>query len=205
MKNNIMIIVVVTLVALCVIIAVIISGAVNNSAPPDPNSSDISAQVSSADVVSAGDSEPRTSGGAASSSDQSASGIYGVGDEIVSTAQMILDREEKVPFVANGATLEGFDNSGFIYYVLTENGFITCPRTLSKQSTMGRHLEFDELKRGDLVFFCNEDDLSKAGYGGIYTGNGTMIACLMPGTYVDEIDISDSYHREYFFCGVSLS
>lgn len=206
MKNNIMIIVVVTLVALCVIIAVIISGAVNNSAPPDPNSSDISAQVSSADVSSSGNSEPKTSSSDdLSSSAPSGAGAYGLGDEIVSTAQMILDREEKVPFVANGATLDGFDNSGFIYYVLTENGFITCPRTLSKQSTMGRHLEFDELKRGDLVFFCNEDDLSKAGYGGIYTGNGTMIACLMPGTYVDEIDISDSYHREYFFCGVSLS
>lgn len=205
MKNNIMIIIVVTLVALCVIIAVIISGAAGHSAPPDSNSSDISAQISSADISTAHNSEPYSNSGNTASDSSSGAGSYGLGDEIVSTARMILDRDEKVPFAQNGATLEGFDNSGFIYYVLTENGFITCPRSLSEQSVMGRHLEYDELKRGDLVFFCNENDLTKAGYGGIYTGNGTMIACLMPGTYVDEIDISDSYHREYFFCGVSLS
>lgn len=205
MKNNIMIIVLVTLVALGVIITVIISSVMNNTEPLPPDSTDSSESFSSiepsSDSISYSliDSDPSDSQSGSDSSDHT------VGNNIVNTARSILERDEKVPFVQNGATLEGFDNSGFIYYVLRENGFITCPRELQAQTSMGRRLEYDELKPGDLVFFCNEDDTSSAGYGGIYTGNGTMIACLMPGTYVDEIDISGNYHREHFFCGVSLS
>lgn len=204
MKNNIMIIVLVTLVALGVIITVIIASVAGNSEKQPPDSSDSSSYVLSEDPVSdsypiPADSDPQS--GSQSGSDSG----YTVGDDIVTTARAILEREDKVPFLENGADLEGFDNSGFIYYVLRENGFITCPRGLQAQTAMGRRLEYDELKRGDLVFFYNEDDFSAAGYGGIYTGRGTMIACLMPGTYVDEINISGSYHREHFFCGVSLS
>lgn len=205
MKNNIMIIVVVTLIAICVVVAVIISGAAGHSAPPDPDSTDISVQISSADVSAPYSSVPTANSSGGASDASGGAGSYGIGDEIVSMARMILDRDEKVPFKENGAALDGFDNSGFIYYVLRENGFITCPRTIAEQSVMGRHIKFDELKRGDLVFFCNEDDLTKAGYGGIYTGNGTMIACLRPGTYVDEIDISGAEYQKYFFCGVSLT
>lgn len=204
MKNNIMIIVLVTLVALGVIITVIIASVANNSTKQPPDSSDSSSFVFSEDPVSDSFSIPLDSDSQSGSQSGSDSG-HTVGDDIVNTARAILDRDDKVPFMENGATLDGFDNSGFIYYVLRENGFITCPRGLQAQTAMGRHLEYDELKPGDLVFFCNEDDLSSAGYGGIYTGSGTMIACLMPGTYVSETDISGSYHREHFFCGVSLS
>lgn len=205
MKNNILIIVLVTLVALGVIITVIISSVINNSEsfPSDsPDSSeDFSYTEPSSDSISYSliNSDPSDSLSGSDSSDHT------IGNNIVNTARSILERDEKVPFAEYGATLEGFDNSGFIYYVLRENGFITCPRELQAQTSMGRRLEYDELKRGDLVFFCNDGDDTSAGYGGIYTGEGTMIACLKPGTFVDEIDISGKYHREHFFCGVSLS
>lgn len=206
MKNNIMIIVLVTLVALGVIITVIIAGVMNSSEEHRSDSSDSSDSISVSEPISDSFSDP----GYISSPDSdprsdSSDSVYTVGDDIVSTARAILEREDKVPFAENGETPEGFDNSGFIYYVLRENGFLTCPRRLQEQCSMGRRLEFDELKRGDLVFFCNEDDLTKVGYGGIYTGSGTMITCLMPGTFVDEIDISDKYYRDHYFCGVSLS
>ena len=204
MKNNIMIIVLVTLVALGVIITVIIASVMNNSEKRPPDSSDSQGYVFSEDLIS--NSRPLTQDNTSQPGSQSGSESgYTVGDDIVVTARVILERDEKVPFAENGASLEGFDNSGFIYYVLRENGFITCPRGLQAQTAMGRRLGYDELKPGDLVFFCNDDDLSAAGYGGIYTGSGTMIACLMPGTFVTEVDISGSYHREHFFCGVSLS
>ena len=204
MKNNIMIIVLVTLVVLGVIITVIIASVANGHQkqqpvrnPDDP--SYFSSNNPTTDISASTDSFS-SSGGQASSG-----GEYTVGDAIVNTARSILEREEKVPFLENGATLDGFDNSGFIYYVLLENGFSTCPRGLQAQTSFGSRLELDKLKRGDLVFFYNEDNSSSVGYGGIYTGNGTMIACLIPGTYVDEIDISSNYYREHFWCGVSLS
>ena len=203
MKSNIMIIVLVTLVALGVIITVIIASVANGHEKTP---------ISSTDDSSYGSSDPNytiissdSSSFISPDSQSSSSGEYMIGDFIVITAREILEREERVPFAENGASLEGFDNSGFIYYVLQENGFSTCPRSLQEQTSFGTHIEYDNLKRGDLVFFCNEGDPSAAGFGGIYTGNGTMIACLMPGTYVDEIDISSNTYRELFWGGVSLS
>ena len=205
MKNNIMVFVVVTLVVLGVIITVIIASVANGHQKHPPiDSSDVPGYVSPGDPGSASSSDNSFSFPYSDSQTSSDSG-YTIGDAIVNTARNILEREEKVPFAENGASLEGFDNSGFIYYVLLENGFTTCPRGLHEQTAFGNRIGFDKLKRGDLVFFYNEGNTSAAGYGGIYTGNGTMIACLRPGTYVDEIDISNDYFQEHFYCGISLS
>ena len=205
MKGNIMIIVLVTLVALGVIITVIVASVANGHEKPPVSNSIESSSVSSKDsnyiIIPSDSMASESSYSQVSSSD----GGYTIGDAIVRTAREILEREEKVPFLENGASLEGFDNSGFIYYVLLENGFSTCPRSLQDQATFGSRLEYDKLKRGDLVFFYIDNDPSLASYGGIYSGSGKMIACLEPGTYVDEIDISVDFYRKHFYCGVSLS
>lgn len=203
MKNNILIIVLVTIVALGVIATVILLSVLNNSYDPSQGSGSDDPNSNSYVMT-----EPSDHGSdSIYSVDSSGSSVdeNGIGSNIVNTAVGILEREPKVPFLENGATLEGFDNSGFIYYVLRENGFMTCPRTLNEQTKMAARLELNEIKRGDLVFFCNEDDNSKAGFGGIYIGDGKMIACLVPGTFVQEVDISEKYYAERFYCGVSLS
>lgn len=203
MKNNILIIVLVTIVALGVIATVILLAVLNNSDDPSQGSGSDDTNSNSYEISDSSDhSSDFSSGIDPVSSDIDNSGI---GSNIVNTAISILEREPKVPFLENGATLEGFDNSGFIYYVLRENGFMTCPRTLNEQTKMAARLELNEIKRGDLVFFCNEGDDSKAGFGGIYIGDGKMIACLVPDTFVQEVDISESYYAERFYCGVSLS
>ena len=43
---------------------------------------------------------------------------------------------------------------------------------------MGAALAYDELRAGDLAFFYDEEKQSVA-FGGIYCGDGLMIACLM--------------------------
>ena len=49
---------------------------------------------------------------------------------IVATAEALMGIE----FAEGGdEPSEGFDNSGFIYYVLRENGYIACPRQISGQ------------------------------------------------------------------------
>lgn len=97
----------------------------------------------------------------------------------------------------------GFDNSGFIYYVLRENGYITCPRGVSAQSNWGTQVTYSELSPGDLVFF-SENGVS-AEFGGIYAGDGIMIACLMPGTQVKEVNITTSYYADNFLHGVVIN
>lgn len=126
---------------------------------------------------------------------------YDNADDIVLMARSLID----TPFTENGENpSDGFDNSGFIYYVLRENGYITCPRIASEQARMGATLEYRQLKPGDLVFFRAENS-DEVGYGGIFIGNDTMIACMMPGTYVKEVNISTNYYQTHFYCGVSLS
>ena len=216
MKNNIILIAIVTILSLAIIITVIListSGKENDesesipvislteeSDPPDiPNESDIepSSPTEESPAMTTPDTsvvsvpteeptdEPQPSAGAA---------------EVVALAHTLLG----VEFAEGGDTPAGFDNSGFIYYVLRENGYITCPRGVSQQAEMGTRLEYDELLVGDLVFFYNESGTG-AGFGGIYIGSGKMIACLMPGTVVKEVDITTEYYRNNFYQGVSLS
>ena len=204
-KNNILIISIVTLSALIVITIVLFTGfsksgqgsggnviSVPNAEPVDTSdTSEQSGEESYVPVSGLTESTPEIPGG--SSSDDA-------GQQIAALASSLIG----VPFAENGSTPDGFDNSGFIYYVLRENGYITCPRTTDAQSRMGARIERDSLKPGDLVFFGN-DGSGEADFGGIYIGNGTMIACLMPGTLVKEIDITNDYYTENFYGGISLS
>lgn len=120
---------------------------------------------------------------------------------IVQTAQALIG----IPFAENGAApSDGFDNSGFIYYVLRENGFINCPRRTPEQAAMGTHIDYNELKSGDLAFF-SADDSGGTDFGGIYIGEGQMIYCPMPGQTVKAADITSDYWKNSFVTGVSLS
>ena len=120
---------------------------------------------------------------------------------IVQTAEALIG----IPFAENGASpSEGFDNSGFIYYVLRENGFINCPRFISDQAAMGTHIGYDQLKSGDLAFFSAGDGGS-LDFGGIYIGEGQMIYSPMPGQTVKMTDITSDYWKNSFVTGVSLS
>jgi len=121
-------------------------------------------------------------------------------NQIVMTAQSLLG----IDFVDGGsAPSEGFDNSGFIYYVLRQNGYVNCPRGIHEQANMGNKIDsISELKPGDLVFFSDSGE--RAQYGGIYTGGGIMISCRMPGETVREFDITLNYYIDSFFTGVRV-
>lgn len=122
-------------------------------------------------------------------------------DQIIQTAEALIG----IPFVMNGSSPEtGFDNPGFIYYVLRENGFINCPRHTIEQASMGTHTDFDSLKKGDLVFFST-DNSGQADFGGIYIGDGQMIYCPYPEQTVQIVSISSDYWVNAFYVGVRLS
>lgn len=124
-----------------------------------------------------------------------------IGEQIVQTAKTLIG----IPFAVNGSSIEaGFDNSGFIYYVLRENGFINCPRLVIEQARMGTQIGYESLKKGDLAFFST-DNSGKADFGGIYIGGGEMIYCPMPGKTVCITEIRTEFWRNSFFNGVSLS
>lgn len=234
MKNNILIIIVVTLVAVAVIAAVIITGFVKDSESssvsdsiPDwgasldgssdigqdivSNSEDASDNSSYSSVVSL--PEYSSTGSVQSSSTSSENSVVlqpSVSDNDLSAAKGIVATANSligVSFVLGGDTPDGFDNPGFIYYVLRENGFHNCPHSVEKQSKMGTQLEYSEMKAGDLVFFMNDEE-DMAAFGGVYIGNGMMVASLTPTNRehgVMAVDITTPYYQTRFFCGVALS
>lgn len=202
-KNNLIIILAVTLTAVAVIVIVLLTGFASSGSGTSGSgfSEIVSAEESSAPESFKASSESGSVSETASVPEVSSAPIVDdVGQRIASSAVSLIG----TPFLENGDTPEGFDNSGFIYYVLRENGFIACPRTTDAQSKMGAVISRDELRVGDLVFFGNNGS-GLADFGGIYVGDGKMICCQMPGTTVKEVDITTDYYMENFFGGVSVS
>lgn len=100
----------------------------------------------------------------------------------------------------------GFDNSGLIYYVLRENGFINCPRSTMGQIEMGGHIDIDEAQPGDVMFFSDVDTQTgeQNYFGGIYVGDGQLVYSPYPGEKVKYADINNSYWQECFYCAISV-
>lgn len=206
MKNNILLILAVTLISIGIIVAtVLISGDRGESSSETPKQTTVSttAYIPPTDEAPLANTPVTTEQSMTSVPVESADSSYDsvTADNVISTAQSLIG----IDFADGGDTPEaGFDNSGFIYYVLRDNGYLTCPRGVSAQSEMGTALTFDELRKGDLVFFYGDDKAAVA-FGGIYCGDGVMIACLMPGTQVKEINITSPYYMEYFCKGISIT
>ncbi len=122
------------------------------------------------------------------------------GSAIVKTAEALIG----IDFAEGGdEPSEGFDNSGFIYYVLRENGYISCPRQIGAQVEWGSTAGLDEIKAGDVLYFSDEQG-GKAAFGGIYTGDGTMIYSPYPGEKVKTADITAPYWQSRFVTALSL-
>ncbi len=209
MKNNILLILAVTVISIGIIVATVMisggdSGEESSSSQPvqrTSSTSDIYVQPTEDAPLAA--SPVTTEPVEISMPVESTEASYdsAAADGIISTAHSLIG----IDFAEGGDTPDaGFDNSGFIYYVLRENGYITCPRGLKAQSEMGTALAYDELRAGDLAFFYDEEKQSVA-FGGIYCGDGMMIACLMPGTQVKEINITSPYYTEHFCNGISIT
>lgn len=102
---------------------------------------------------------------------------------------------------------QGFDNSGLIYYVLRENGFINCPRGTAAQKEMGTTVPLSEIEPGDILFFTDKD--SETGemidFAGIYTGNDRLIYSPYPGEKVKFADLNSSYWQNCFSCAVRVA
>lgn len=201
-KNNIMIITTVIVSLLAVITVVLVTGFMSSASggesvisvtPPPVEAYSEASVIESLPEIS----EPES---LVTSDDLNSAGD-GIGQKVADMARALVG----TPFAENGATPDGFDNSGFIYYVLRENGYITCPRTTEAQSVMGAKLSsYNEMKPGDLIFF-GIDDGGEAAYGGIFVGNGKMIACLSTSMDVCEVDITTNYYTSRFFGAISLS
>lgn len=78
-------------------------------------------------------------------------------------------------YVWGGTTPEGFDCSGYVKYLYDKHN-INLPRTAWQQSKIGKTIQKEQLKEGDLVFFLTDKKRNiPVTHVGIYIGNNEFI------------------------------
>lgn len=66
------------------------------------------------------------------------------------------------PYRNGGSDPSGFDCSGFVQWVFAQNG-VRLPREVRDQYGLGRKIERDDIRPGDLVFFDTSGGASHVG------------------------------------------
>ena len=173
----------------------------DNTASDDSSTDDTSSDDSSTDDTSSDDSSTDDTSSDNSSNDNASNDTEPVapsqkGDVIAKAAYDMLDK----PFTDGGYKPEtGFDNSGLIYYALTNAG-LECPRGLTAQKDMGKEVQLSDLQKGDIVFIKDGDSF----FGGIYTGDDTMDFSPYPGQTVRTANLKSIYYIDNFLKAVRV-
>ena len=100
-----------------------------------------------------------------------------------------------VKYVYGGASPDGFDCSGFTYYVFKQFGY-DLNRSSAAQINNGTEVSMSELQPGDLVFFSRGN--YSVGHVGIYIGDGNFIHSTSPGDVVSITPMNMKYYAERY-------
>ena len=137
------------------------------------------------------------SGNSSGSSDGSADSGVSVsgasGSEVLSEAQQYLG----TPYVSGGASPNGFDCSGFVYYVLKQCGYASY-RTPADQYKQGVSVDKSDLQPGDIVFFAGTY-ASGISHVGFYAGNGQFIHAPNSRSTVSYSSLNSGYWAEHYY------
>ena len=173
----------------------------DDTSSDDSSTDDTSSDDSSTDDTSSDNSSTDDTSSDDSSADNTSNNTEPVapsqkGDVIAKAAYDMLDK----PFTDGGYKPEtGFDNSGLIYYALTNAG-LECPRGLTAQKDMGKEVQLSDLQKGDVVFIKDGDSF----FGGIYTGDDTMVFSPYPGQKVRTANLKSIYYIDNFLKAVRV-
>jgi cell wall-associated NlpC family hydrolase len=136
-----------------------------------------------ADADEADDEEWDGSGGASS--------VRNRGDAVVAVAMSL--RGARYRF--GGATPEGFDCSGLVFYAHRQLG-LAVPRTSRDQADAAESVKPRKLRRGDLVFF--KIGSSRVNHVGIYIGKHRFVHAPGAGKPVTVNSLDDEFYAEAF-------
>ena len=174
----------------------------DDPASEDNSSDNTSSEDNSSDNTSSEDNSSDNTSSEDNSSDNTSSDSTEPpapsekGDAIAKSAYDMLGK----PFTEGGYSAEtGFDNSGLIYYALTSNG-VDCPRGLTAQKEMGTEIALEKLEKGDIVFIKDGDSF----FGGIYTGDDTIVFSPYPGQKVRTASMKSVYYTDNFLKAVRV-
>jgi cell wall-associated NlpC family hydrolase len=100
------------------------------------------------------------------------------------------------PYRFGGATLEGFDCSGLVFYAHRQLG-LAVPRTSREQEEDAESIKPRKLRRGDLVFFKIAS--RQVNHVGIYVGKNRFVHAPGAGKPVTINSLDDEFYAETFF------
>jgi cell wall-associated NlpC family hydrolase len=100
-----------------------------------------------------------------------------------------------IPYRLGGSDLEGFDCSGLVQYVLAQHG-VSVPRVVDDQVELGREIDDEEIRPGDLIFFAV--DSRKPSHVGIAIGGEQFVHAPRTGQRVRVDALSSPYWRERY-------
>ncbi len=153
-------------VAFCVLLALVLTSMMYTAQGSVPL-----VQVAFADTVAA--APEVVEGGEQTLADM----VEGHLEDVAVTASreaLVAAAEEKLGsyYVSGGRGPSGFDCSGLVQYCVDAALGVELPRTSYAQAQCGEEVPFDQIQRGDLLFWGSR---SGAYHVGIYTGDGTYI------------------------------
>lgn len=114
-----------------------------------------------------------------------------MGQQIVAFARQFIG----VPYVWAGRSSDGFDCSGFVWYVYDNFG-IHLPRMADGQFEVGLQVGRRDLAPGDLVFFSTYEP--GPSHVGIYAGSGLFIHASSGADAVTVTPINKAYYLERY-------
>ena len=106
------------------------------------------------------------------------------------------------PYVWGASGPNSFDCSGLVTYALRQAGTSTGRLNAAgfSQNSAWEKISFDNLQRGDLIFYYNNSK-TRVGHVGIVIGDGMMIDASSSNGKVVNRTYDSSYWRSHFVCG----
>jgi len=110
------------------------------------------------------------------------------------------------PYVWGATGPNTFDCSGFTQWIFRDAG-INIPRVSREQAKVGEYVRYENLQRGDMVFFdTKRHRTGKVCHVGIYLGSGDFIHASSSGKKVVIFNFNDkSFYKKRFLWGRRLS
>ncbi len=122
--------------------------------------------------------------------------------ELLDNIELDAKRFLGVPYVWGATGPNKFDCSGFTQWVYRDSG-INIPRISRDQARVGQFVQYEDLQRGDMVFFdTKKKRQGKVTHVGIYLGHGDFIHASSAGKSVVIYNFNQKpYYKDRFLWG----